>query len=73
MTTTPSLELAGQIVMEEIDGNERDMAGSCTDSGEATQLIDLGGWMVYLDPFHLRSLKRMRAECPPERAMPHAA
>jgi hypothetical protein len=69
---TPSLELAGQIVME-IDGDDGDMAGICTNSGEATQLAGLGGWMVYLDPFHLRSLKRMRAECPPERSMPHAA
>lgn len=33
--------------------------GICTYPGEATQLVDLGGWVVYLDSFHLRSLKRM--------------
>ena len=38
--------VAGQIVMEEIDGDEGDMAGGiCTSSGTATRLVDPGSWV----------------------------
>jgi hypothetical protein len=44
--------------MEKIEGDAGDKAGGYrTYSGEATQLVDLGELVVYLERFHLRSLR----------------